>query len=454
MNDNENNSVDYNRRDFLKSGSLATAMAMLGGVQLVAQTTNAPAGEEKKAGPKVKVAVIGLGPWGREIVNMLARLDQAELAAICDNYPASVRRTTSSAPGAATTEDYKTILANADIKAVIVATPTHQHKEIVLDALKAGKHVYCEAPLATTVEDAKAIAQAAQAAKRVVFQAGLQLRSDKERLFLLPFIRAGSLGKTVMARGQWHKKQSWRSTSPNPDREKAINWRLSKETSTGLMGEFGTHHVDQVGWYLNTKPTAVTGFGAINFWTDGRDVPDTVQAVFEYPGGVQFTFDSTLANSFEGEYDVLYGSDAAVMLRDNKGWMFKEVDSPLFGWEVYAKKEVFFKETGIALLADASKPKPAGEEAAEVPFTNTPLYYALQNFLRNCGDVTAAIEDFISSFGADDQEALNEHVAKLGRQPAAGYLDGYIATVIGIKAHEAIMAGKRVELKPDLYELT
>src|SRR5437868_2827470 len=155
---------DFNRRDFIKSGSLATLMTMVGGVEILAQTNTPPAAEAKtESKVKTKVAVIGLGIWGREIVKTLAVLPQAEIAAICDTYPASLKRIASDAPGAAQTPDYKTILDNKDIKAVVVATPTHQHKDIVLAALKAGKHVYCEAPLATTVEDAKTIAAAAKA---------------------------------------------------------------------------------------------------------------------------------------------------------------------------------------------------------------------------------------------------------------------------------------------------
>ncbi len=232
-----------NRRDFLKGGSVATLMTMLGGVELFAQNKEPAASESPAAGPKIKVGLIGLGSWGREILSTLTVQDRAEVAAICDNYPASLRRAANvlnpqpptdgpgkEAPKVAQTNDYQTILANKDIKAVVVATPTHLHKQIVLDALKAGKHVYCEAPLAHTVEDAREIAAAAKAAKEVVFQAGLQLRSDPQRHFLLPFIRSGALGQPVMARSQWHKKQTWRQTSPNPEREKALNWRLSKET--------------------------------------------------------------------------------------------------------------------------------------------------------------------------------------------------------------------------------
>ncbi len=444
---------ELNRRDFLKGGSLATLMTMLGGVQLFAQT-NAVPGEKKYTGPKVKVAVIGLGSWGREILNTLAVVDAAQVAAVCDTYAASVRRASSLAPGAAQSDNYKTLLENKDIKAVIVATPTHQHKDIVLEALQAGKHVYCEAPLATTIEDARAIAAAAKAARTLIFQAGLQLRSDPQRHFLLPFIRSGALGQWVMTRSQYHKKQSWRATSPKPEREKELNWRLNKATSIGLVGEFGIHHLDQATWFMNAQPTAVNGFGALLLWKDGRDVPDTVRTVFEFPGGVTGNYNATLANSFDAEYEMFYGSDAAVMLRDASAWMFKEVDSPLLGWEVYASKQTFYKETGIVLKAGASKSVPGNAPAAEEsPYANTSLNSALTNFLRNAGDYIAATEDFKTNFG-DDQDGLVETLGKVLRRPAAGYQEAFQATVTAIKANEAVLNNQRVTLAPELYALS
>jgi len=456
MNENENDTLGYNRRDFLRGGSVATMMTMLGGVELFAQTNEPPTGPTKVNVVKIKVAVIGLGTRGREIVNTLARVPEADLAAICDTYPASLKRIASAAPGAAQTEDYKTILDNKEIKAVVIATPTGTHKDLALAALKAGKHVYCEAPLANTIEDAREIALAAKAAGQCIFQAGLQMRSDPQRHFLLPFIRSGALGKMVEARAQWHKKTSWRSTSPSPDREKALNWRLNKATSLGLIGEIGIHQIDQEGWFINALPTAISGFGSTNFWDDGRDVPDTVQAVIEFPKNVRMLYDATLANSFDGEYEMIYGSDAAIMMRESKAWMFKEVDSPLLGWEVYASKVQFYKETGIALVADASKKPPPdakGQPAQEEPFTNTPLWHALTNFLRNSVDLNAAAEDYRASYGADDLEGLMEHLAKVPRRPAAGYLEGFQTVVTAVKANEAVSTGKRIELKPEMYEL-
>src|SRR5512136_2930881 len=98
MSENGNDLLGYNRRDFLKGGSVATLMTMLGGVELFAQTNAVPGGESKAPVVKVKVGVIGLGAWGREIINTLARLPQADVAAICDTYAPFLTRTAKTVP--------------------------------------------------------------------------------------------------------------------------------------------------------------------------------------------------------------------------------------------------------------------------------------------------------------------------------------------------------------------
>lgn len=442
---------DLTRRDFLKGGSLATFMTLLGGVELVAQQE--PKADASPPAGQVKCAVIGCGVWGREIVTTLSRVSTAQVTAICDPYPAYLKRAGRLAPDAKPVDDYKKILEDKDIPAVIIATPSHLHKPVALDALQAGKHVYCEAPLATTLEDAKAIAVAARDNPKVHFQAGLQLRSDPQRTFVLNFIRSGAWGKAVAARAQWHKKQSWRFSSPDADREKAINWRLDQATSGGLISELGIHQLDVSSWYLGARPTAVTGHGSIMLWKDGREVADTVQALFEFPDGLRMQYDATLANSFESDFETFFGTDAAIVLRGQKAWMFKEVDAPALGWEVYAKKETFYKETGIALMAGASKQKNLTEDAAQEAVAPTPLQFALENFLRNAKDVGGAVEDFTTNFGSDDPKALLEHLATVPRPAHAGYREGYEATVIALKANEAIQSGQRVELKQEWFEL-
>jgi len=451
--------TELNRRDFLKGGSLAAMMTMLGGVPLLAEPAPGPAAESNTARPKVKCAVIGLGAWGREILDNLGLvlkddLAEAEIAAICDSYPASLRRGATKAPSAAQTADYKTILDNKDIKAVIVATPTHLHKEIVLAALQAGKHVYCEAPLAHTIEDAREIARAAKKASKLVFQSGLQMRCDPERRFLQPFIRSEALGELAMARAQWHKKQSWRSASSNPEHEKALNWRLDKTISPGLAGEIGIHQLDQAGWFLNSRPVSVTGLGRIAQWNDGREVADTIQVLLEFQNGVRLNYDCTLANSFDADYEVYFGSFAAVMIRQNKAWIFKEVDSPLLGWEVYGRKETFHKETGIALMANATKLNAQGAKGAAEASVIPPLHDALVTFLRNTAEIASKTEEFISLYGADDPTALAKELSTVHLEPAPGFLEGYRATVTGLKTNEAITTGQKIVFQPDWFELS
>jgi predicted dehydrogenase len=366
-----------------------------------------------------------------------------------------MRRGGNIAPQAAKEGDYRKVLADKEIKAVLIATPSHQHKEVALAALAAGKHVYCEAPLAASLEEARAIARAAVGAFKQYFQAGLQYRSDPQRAFMMPHIRNGALGKWVMARAQWHKKQSWRQAAPTLEREKELNWRLRQETSPGLMGEIGIHQLDSATWFLDMKPLSVTGLGAVRGeWNDDRTVADTAQAVVEFPEGVQFTLDCTMANSFDSDYELYYGGNSAVMLRGNRAWLFKEVDAPLLGWEVFARKETFYKETGLVLVANATKINTEGERAPETaPLAQTPLYYALENFLHNATEISGGIEDFAAAFNPSDTAALKKYLADLRLLPYAGCQEAFAATVLALKANEAVVKGQKIVFKKEWFEL-
>jgi predicted dehydrogenase len=462
----ENNpgSNEFNRREFIQNtASFGALMALMGGVPLYAEETNsaaAPTNYSTVSAP-VNCAVIGCGAWGREILQTLSRLPNAPVVAICDNYEAAFRRVKESAPNAETFADYHKLLEKKEVQAVIVATPSYQHRAIVEAALAAGKHVYCEAPLATTVEDARAIAKAAKAAGKVYFQSGLQMRSDPQRQFLVPFIRSGATGVNVMARTQWHKKQSWRRTAPTPEREQALNWNLNAATSPGLMGELVIHQLDMVNWLLNIRPVAVSGWGSTLLWKDGRDVADTIQAVFEFPDGSNYFADASLANSFDSAYEILYGSFSAVMLRHDedgsRAWLFKEVDSPLLGWEVYPPKVQFYKETGITLMAGASKTPPKQKEGEALPPTVTPLQHALAAFITNSGLIAKGVESFLKI--SDDMDELRESLGTIKQtkswKGAAGWQEGLDATILALKANEAIVkgGGNRIAIQKEWFDI-
>jgi predicted dehydrogenase len=430
-------------------------MAMIGGVELraedAAKSATEPPLTKIPIGPAVKFGVIGLGARGREVLKALALLPNAPVTAICDNYASSLRRAgNEDAPKAERFEDYQKLLASPNVEAVVIATPTPAHPEFVLAALKAGKHVYCEAPLANSIDDAKTIARAAKAAVKLHFQE----RSHPQRKFLMPYIRSGALGDIVMARAQSHQKNSWARTSSNPEHEAALNWRLHQKTSTGLMGEIGIHQIDAISWFLKGRPTAITGFGSVLFWKDGRDVADTTQGVFEFPGGVNFLYDATLCNSFDKEYEMYYGTQSAVMYRDAKAWLFKEPDAELGGWEVYARKDTFYDETGIALVANATKQAAIGTSATASSSPFTPLYYALQAFTENIGKFSVEVKTFIDSYGDSDLSPLADYLKTLKLDyPTATWQDGLEATILAIKANQAVVEQKRITLEKELFEL-
>jgi predicted dehydrogenase len=414
------------RRNFLKKGSLAPLVGMIGGMEIKAEPTSRREGPAR-ASP-VNGAIIGFGQWGREIAATLERIEEIDIAAVVDTYDVMLTRARRSMPDVETHSDYRAVLDDPDITSVFVATPTHLHRQIVIDALAAGKHVYCEAPLASTIEDAAAIARAAREARGQIFQSGLLHRFNPTYRSVFQFARSGALGRATMARAQWHKKESWRRPSPNREREREQNWRLDADISLGLIGEIGIQQIDAAMWLLGARPTSASGFGQIMLWDDGRTVPDTIQAMLGFPDGLHMIYDATLTSSFDRAYELFFGRDSTIMLRDSKAWMFKEVDAPQLGWEVYARKDTFYRETGIALVANATQLDAQNvDPAADDPNMETPLYYALRDFADN------------HAFGPYPS--------------AAGVQEGLDATVVAIVANEAIRTGSRIDLDENAFEV-
>lgn len=412
---------DLSRRQFIQRGSLAAlGGAIIDRGPLVSEIRTAvPRRTRGKDEPIVRCGVIGYGEWGRQIAAELSGNDRAELAAVADHFELMLRRAEREVPEAARYTDYHQILDDPEIPAVLIATPTHQHRQIVEDALAAGKNVYCEAPIANTIEDARAIAKAAEAASDQVFQCGLLYRSHPQYRSVFGFIRSGAVGQPAMARGQWRKKVSWRRASATAEREAELNWRLDPALSLGLIGEVGIHQIDTANWFFDVLPVKATGFGGVMLWDDGREVADTIQAVIGYEKNLRMVYDATLTGSFDSQVDEFLGSDSTIVMRDQNAWMFKEVDAPLLGWEVYARKDRFYRETGVALVADATKLAAQGIDPAEVDaYPEGPLYYALEDFLDN------------NVFGP--------------YPPAASYKTGFEATVSAIRAGEAVASGETV----------
>jgi predicted dehydrogenase len=365
-----------------------------------------------------KVGIVGAGRQGRAIVAELLKIPVAEIAAVCDVVPARLEAMKGRTKGAEGFADHRQLLEKrADVDVIIVATPTHLHRAIVTDALQAGRHVFCEAPLASTVDDATAIAAAAAGAK-TVFQAGFQGRSNPIYRRAQPLMQT-EVRELVTMRAQSNRKNSWRIPPPSGVSEQEANWRLDPEVSIGLPGEVGAQQFDVFGWYRAAYPVKVTGQGAVRLHTDGRTVADTVRLDLEWPDGLTLRYDATLATSFGSQYEIVSGANATVQLAWTHGWLFKEADAPTQGWEVYATRQQVLNDEGIVLLADATKLAAQGELKAGAGLPYPSLYYALADFMKSVTE---------------------------GARVACTAEDGARATIVGILANQAVVTGKTIEI--------
>ena len=393
------------RRGFLlQTGGSIAALAL---VPELATT-----GPRSLPGPKA-IGVVGIGRHGRAILADLAKIDGAKVVAVCDTNAARVATGRERALGAETFADHRAMLdKRRDLDAVIVATPTHLHRAIVEDALAANKHVYCEAPLAHTVDDARAIAAAAEAAPSRVFMAGFQGRSNPIYQLARTFYRTDAFRDFIGGSAHFHRKTTWRFPTDN--------WRLDPEVSVGLIGEIGAQQFDVFHWFRNQTPIAVAGTGSIALHKDGRSVPDTVHAQLQFADGSVVSYEASLANSFGSQHEVLRGTNGSFSLSWTHGWMFKEVDATTLGWEVYALRQQFHQDEGIILIADATKLAAQGQLKAGIGLPYSPLYYALADFLRS---VTFP----------DVPVACNAR-------------EGLKATIVGIRANEAVVGRTTVPI--------
>jgi predicted dehydrogenase len=370
-----------------------------------------------------RVGLVGCGRQGRAIAEELSKIAGAELAAVCDTNAARLKATTDRLAGTEGFADHRALLERrGDVTAIIVATPTHLHRHIVEDALAAGRHVYCESPLANTLEDARAMAAAALGAKTVAM-AGFQARSNPLYQRARPLVRTDAVRDLISLQGQWHRKTSWRFPPPAGMPDAQANWRLDPAVSLGLPGEVGAQQLDVFVWLRNRMPTRIEGRGAIRHHDDGRTVADTVQLAVAWDDRVVLDYEASLGTSYGGLYEVVHGSSGTIKLAWSHGWLFKEADAPTQGWEVYATRQQFHQDEGIILVADATKLAAQGQLAQGIGLPYSSLYYALGDFLKSATE---------------------------GSPVACTMADGLKATALGILANQVVTQGTPIAVPTDL----
>lgn len=334
-------SESTDRRHFLKE--LSTALTTAG----ICLTQGD--GFAKDDGLPVRIAVVGTGARGSDLIRSLTTIERANIVAICDDYPPHLERGKKYAgPKATTYTNYARMLREAKPQAVIVATPLHLHFEMCMAALNAGCDVFCEKTMCYSLKQAQELSQHVQREKRV-FQVGLQRRANAIYRQAVAMVQTGMLGQIIAIKCQWHRHGNWRRPVPVPksapkwkELERRLNWRLYEESSQGLMTELASHQMDIVNWMLKTGPRRVIGSGGIDYWQDGREVFDNVFCTYEYELPqekqkekryvVRVTYSSLQANAFEGASELIMGTKGTLFLTQKKGLFYRELGQENPGW--------------------------------------------------------------------------------------------------------------------------
>ncbi len=304
-----------NRRSFLRNLGLAGAAtavtpSILAGNTVIknGQQVNylerlSYSSEEKV----LKLALIGAGGMGVADMNTALEHDNIEIVAVCDLYDGRLDKASERwGDHLFKTRDYKEILKRNDIDAVIIGTPDHWHKQIGIDALKAGKHVYCEKPMVHSVDEGHELIKAWKKSGKI-FMVGSQglssLGNEKARQLLAE----GAIGEINYAEGFWARHSplgAWQYTVPKDGNKETVDWerfisntekrpfdplrffrwRNYLDYGTGMSGDLFVHLFSSLHFITGSYgPDKISAMGGLRYWKDGREVPDVLLGIFNTP---------------------------------------------------------------------------------------------------------------------------------------------------------------------------
>lgn len=299
------------RRRFLQTASAAGVLAMA-------------SHRVRGANDRLRIGLIGCGSRAnehRKVIKELSDECNAEIVALCDVWKPALEKTAATVAeefGAKpkTFRHYRDLLALNDVDAVIIATPDFSHSPILIETAGAGKHAYVEKPMATKLPDANGAVDAVEKSG-IVCQVGTQRRSHVPHQNALKIFRSGVLGKISEVECFYNRNTpSWDRDSSDvqkgdvdweqflmsaPKRDfdprRYRCWQLYEDYTNGLTGLLGSHAIDAAHWFMD-DPLCTCGvaLGGNFVWEDGRELPDTMEALYLYPKGFMVRFVSRLGN--------------------------------------------------------------------------------------------------------------------------------------------------------------
>jgi len=425
------------RRDFLQAvAGVAAAAPTVLRAQAAAPTQRVAAND------RIRVAVFGLGIRGQQDVRSALRAPGVELVAAADVYDGRLTLAKELWGGHVfTTRDYREVLARPDVDAVIIATPDHWHTQMAVDAMKAAKDVYVEKPMVQELAEGPRIIEAARQTGRIL-QVGSQRTSSIVYAKARDLFRAGAIGELNLVEA-WINRNSptgaWQYSIPpdaSPqtidwdrflgrapkrpfDAVRLFRWRNYRDYGTGIPGDLFVHLFTGIHFVLDALgPTRVIASGGLRYWRDGRDVPDVMLALFDYPATPAhpaFTL-SLKVNFAEGAGDNqafrFVGPGGVLTIGDNTVTLSRR---PPAG-EPGQTSDTFSKATQEAFMKDYRSKYPDRPELrprSDETYAAPPRYSDADDHFRNFFDAVRTrrpvIEDAVFGLRAAGPALLANH---------------------------------------------
>ncbi|MFC1738263.1 Gfo/Idh/MocA family oxidoreductase [Planctomycetota bacterium] len=445
-------SKDMDRRSFLHSSAVVGA-GLLFSPSALAQNT-----AKSKNADALNVALLGAGAQGKVLMMACLKIGGIRFKAVCDiwdyNRDWVSRRLKAYRHEANSYVDYKEMLANEkDLDAVLIATPDFWHCEHTVDALKAGLDVYCEKEMSNTLEGARKMVQAARQTGKLL-QIGHQRRSNPRYIFCYEKLlkEAKLIGKITTINGQWNRSKAacedkgWPKESDITQADlnkygfesmhQFRNWRWYKGLGGGPIVDLGSHQIDIYNWFLNAQPKSVIAGGGIDYWND-RQWYDNVMAVYEYEtdqGVIRALYQTSTTNSSQGYFETFMGDEGTLLISEasNRGSVYREDWVPETKWAKWVNNGYVIQQEGLKQSADKDAVVDVRESVPaaryDLPVTMDKLYH--QPHLENFFDAIRG------------KTELN--------CPAE---DSYKTAVTVLKVNEAVESAKRLEFKPEEFEV-
>ncbi len=275
---------DITRRDVIKTAAAAGAVAAVAGFEAPGIQT------VKAANDTIAYGVIGTGGRGSYLLKHLLNVSNGRCVAVCDIQQDKLDRAADIiGTNPAKYKDYRELLADKNVEAVIIAVPLFAHFPVTRDALDAGKQTFCEKSIVFTPYEVHALRALAAQHPKQVLQVGLQRRYSKFYALAKEMVDKGMLGDVTHIHAQWHRNPGWVMNG--------FNWRLYRDYSGGLAAELASHQIDVADWIFGSGPEYVIGVGGLDTWKDGRDVYDNIQLIYKYPKNQKLVYSSITTNA-------------------------------------------------------------------------------------------------------------------------------------------------------------